>query len=45
MDEIQEKARKEAFYIALGYVGLGIISLLAMTSKTLMENDFTSVLL
>ena len=44
MDEIQEKAKKEAFYIALGYVGLGIISLLAMTSKTLMENDFTSVL-
>jgi hypothetical protein len=44
MDEIQEKAKKKSFYIALGYVGLGIISLLAMTSKTLMENDFTSIL-
>jgi len=44
MDKIQEKAKKESFYIALGYVGLGVISLLAMTSKTLMENDFTSIL-
>jgi len=44
MDEIKEKAKKDSFYIALSYVGLGTISLLAMTSKTLMENDFTSVL-
>jgi hypothetical protein len=44
MDEIQEKAKKDSFYIALGYVGLGTISLLTMTSKTLMENDFTSIL-
>lgn len=44
MDEIQEKAKKNSFYIALGYVGLGTISLLAITSKTLMENDFTSIL-
>ena len=44
MKEIQEIAKKESFYIALGYVGLGIVSLLAMTSKTLMENDFTSIL-
>ncbi|MCE2995904.1 MAG: hypothetical protein ACK5RG_14925 [Cyclobacteriaceae bacterium] len=44
MGEIQEKAKKMSFYIALGYVGLGIISLLAMTSKTLMENEFTSIL-
>lgn len=44
MDEIQEKAKKDSFYIALGYVGLGTISLLAITSKTLMENDFISIL-
>lgn len=42
MTEIQNKAKKDSFYITLGTVGLGTVSLLAMTSE-LMENDIASI--
>lgn len=44
MDEIKGKAKRYSLYISIAYVGLGTISLLTMTSKSLMENDFVSIL-
>ncbi|MFC6999123.1 hypothetical protein [Rufibacter roseus] len=44
MEEIENKAKKDALYISLVYVGLGTISLLAIASPTLMEIEFVSIL-
>jgi hypothetical protein len=45
MDKIQDKAKRDSFYIALIYVGIGTIPLFAMTCMALVENDFTYILI
>ena len=43
MDELKTKAKTHSFYISLIYVGLGTVSLFAITIPTLMKNELISM--